>query len=149
MSTQRILPGNYRGRAVPGSEQYGTTTNGNDQIVIDLSLETGEKVSTFLVFSDKSAPFSIERLRALGWKGNDLSNLEGVGDNDADIEIKYEIYNGQEKMKVQVLTGGGGVVLKDKLDDKGKKAFAAKYAALAKAAPIVGAAPEKKPALPF
>jgi hypothetical protein len=132
MSTQRIPAGVYRGKGIAGTEQFGQTSNGNDQIVLDLMLlDTGEKVSTFLVFSDKSAPYSIDRLKALGWSNGQLDNLDGIDLNEVDVEVKYEMYQGQEKMKVQILTGGG-VVLKDKLDDKGKRAFAAKYAALAK-----------------
>jgi hypothetical protein len=130
-TTRRIPAGRYRGRGIAGSEQYGTTRNGNDQIVIDLDLlDIGERTSTFLVFSNDSAPYSIDRLRALGWSTNDLTNLAGIDRNEVDVEVKYEMYQGEEKMKVQILTGGG-VVLKDKLDDKGKKAFAARYKDLA------------------
>ncbi len=141
MSAQRIQAGSYRGKAIAGSEQYGQTSNGNDQVVLDLELiDIGEKVSTFLVFSDKSAPYSVERLRALGWRGNDLSDLSGIDENEVDVGVAYEDYQGEQKMKVQILTGGG-VVLKNKLDDKGKRAFAAKYADLAKAtAPKAAAA---------
>lgn len=131
--SNRIAAGNYRGRAIKGSEQYGQTKNGNDQIVIDLDLlDIGEKVSTFLVFTDKAAQFSLDRLRACGWTGDDLSKLDGIDANEVDVEVKYEMYQGQEKMKVQIVTGGGAVKLKDQLDDKGKKAFAAKYKDLAK-----------------
>lgn len=133
MSTPRIAAGTYRGRAIKGSEQYGQTKNGNDQIVIDLNLEDiGEKVSTFLVFTDKAAEYSLDRLRACGWTGDDLSNLAGIDVNEVEVEVKYEQYNGETKMKVQILTGGGAVKLKDQLDDKGRKAFAAKYKDLAK-----------------
>ena len=58
--------------------------------------------------------------------------------------MKYELYQGQEKMKVQILTGGGSVKLKDQLDDKGKKAFAAKYRDLAKSAVAPKPAPAPK-----
>jgi hypothetical protein len=143
--TQRVSAGTYRGRAIAGTEQYGTTSNGNDQIVLDLDLiDLGEKVSTFLVFSDKSAPYSLERLRACGWKGDDLSNLSGIDANEVNVEVKYEMYQGDEKMKVQILTGGG-VVLKDKLDDKGRRAFAARYAKLAKATPTVSSVSPQSP----
>jgi hypothetical protein len=132
MSAHRIDAGVHRGRGIAGTEQYGTTSNGNDQIVVDLDLfDIGEKVSTFLVFSDAAAPYSMERLRALGWAGTDLTNLTGIDKSEVQVEVKYEMYQGEEKMKVQILTGGG-VVLKNKLDDKGKKAFAARYANLAK-----------------
>ena len=67
MSEQRIQAGTYVGRGIAGSEQYGTTSNGNDQIVVNLMLtDIGEEVSTFLVFSEKAAPYSIERLRTMG-----------------------------------------------------------------------------------
>lgn len=131
---RRIQAGTYKARGIAGSEQHGTTSNGHDQIVIGLDLfELGEKLSTFLVFTDKSASFAIDRLRALGWKGTDLCDLRGIDSADVDVEVRYEMYQGQEKMKVEIRTSGG-VVLKDKLDDKGKRAFAAKYAALAKSA---------------
>jgi hypothetical protein len=130
--SNRIAAGTYRAQAIAGSEQYGTTSNGNDQIVIDLDLlDVGERVSTFLVFSDKAAQYSIDRLRAAGWKGDDLSKLDGLGSVECEVEVKYEEYQGEQKMKVQIRTGGA-VKLKDQLDDKGKKAFAAKYKDLAK-----------------
>ena len=143
MSTPRIAAGTYRGQAIKGSEQYGQTKNGNDQIVIDLNLlDIGEKVSTFLVFTDKAAEYSLDRLRACGWKGDDLSNLDGIDANEVEVEVKYEQYNGETKMKVQIITGGGAVKLKDQLDDKGKKAFAAKYRDLAKSVAPKAAAPK-------
>lgn len=139
MNARRIQAGTYRARAIAGSEQYGTTSNGNDQIVVLLDLpDIGEQVSTFLVFSEKAAPYSIERLRALGWGGADLSDLAGLGEAEVEVSVAYETYQGEEKMKVQVLTGGG-VTLKNKLDDRGKRAFAAKYADLAKATTPKGA----------
>lgn len=135
--THRIEAGIYRARALSGSAQTGHTSNGNEQIVLTLDLlDIGEQVSAFIVFTDKSAPYSMERLRALGWKGTDLTNLDGIDSNEVNVEVKYEMYQGTEKMKVEIRTGGG-VVLKDKMDDKGKRAFAAKYAALAKATPVV------------
>lgn len=140
MTTQRIAAGTYRGKAIKGSEQYGQTSNHNDQIVLDLDLlDIGEKVSTFLVFSDKAAEYSIDRLRACGWSGDDLGNLDGIDANEVEVEVKYETYQGELKMKVQIVTGGGRVKLKDQLDDKGKKAFAAKYRDLAKS--VAGAKP--------
>lgn len=140
--SQRIEAGVYRGKAVAGSEQYGETSNHNDQIVLDLELlELGETVSTFLVFSEKAAPWSMKRLRALGWTGANLADLTGIDSNEVDVEVKYEEYQGELKMKVQIIAGGT-VTLENQFDDKAKKAFAAKHAALAKstAAPKNGVA---------
>jgi len=61
-----IAAGIHKGRGVAGSQQYGVTKNQNDQIVIDLELfEVGMVLSTFLIFSDASAQYSIDRLRAV------------------------------------------------------------------------------------
>jgi hypothetical protein len=145
--SQRIEAGIYRGRGAAGSEQYGETKNANDQIVLDLDLlDLGERVSTFLVFSEKAAPWSIKRLRALGWTGDSLADLTGIDSSEVDVEVKYEEYNGELKMKVQIIVGGT-VTLENQFDDKAKKAFAAKHAALVKstAAPRGAARPAAKP----
>lgn len=137
MGEQKIAAGTYRGRGIAGSEQYGSTSNGNDQIVIDIDLpDIGEQVSTFLVFSEKSAPYSIQRLRALGWQGTDLARLDGIDANEVDVEIRYEMYQGQEKMKVEIRTGGGRVQIQNAYDEKSKRGFAAKYAKLCAGAPV-------------
>ncbi len=130
-----IQAGTYRARAVAGSEQYGQTTNGNDQIVVTMDLpDLGEQVSVFLYFSDAAAPHSIKRLRRAGWSGDDLSNLEGLGSQDCEVSVKYEDYKGEQKMKVEIVNGGT-VTLESTLDDKAKKAFGAKFKALAKSTP--------------
>lgn len=129
MTEEKRIPGGvYKGRGIAGSEQYGATSNGNDQIALDLALaDIGETATTFLIFTDKSAEFSIQRLRALGWQGDDLSDLTGIDRNEVDVEIKYEVWEGKERMRVQILTGGGRVVLQQTMDTKAKKAFAAKF----------------------
>lgn len=130
---RRIEKGTYRGRAIAGSEQYGTTSKGNDQIVLELDLlDIGERVSTFLVFSDNSAEFSVDRLRACGWEGEDLSNLQGIDRNEVSVSVWYEEYQGKEQMKVEIATGGGRVVLDAPMDDKAKRAFGARFRHLTK-----------------
>lgn len=140
------LEGTFKAYGVEGSEQYGVTRGGTDQVVVDLKLETGDVVSTFLYFSDAAAPHSIKRLRALGWRGTDLSNLAGIGSEEVDVRVYWEEYEGKENMKVEIVTGGT-VVLKDPLDAKGKSQFAKRYANLAasvKAEPK--SAPKRAPA---
>ena len=133
----RVGAGVYRARAVKGSEQYTRTGSGNEQIVIELDLlDLGERVSTYLVFTEKSAPYAIEKLRAMGWTGQDLLDLRGIDSRDIDVEVKYETYKGKDQMRVEVLTSGRGLVARDRLDAQGMRAFAAKYAAVAKSAPL-------------
>jgi len=135
-----INAGVFKGRAVAGSEQYGTTKGGNDQIVVDVDLETGDRVSAFLVFSEAAAPHSMKRLRALGWEGDNLADLQGLGSRECDVRVSYEQWEGKEKMRVEIVTGGT-VTIKDPLDDRSKRAFAQRFANLAKQ---TKAEPEKK-----
>lgn len=152
MNTPRIPAGTYKGRAVAGSEQYVTSKNGHDQIVIELDLhEIGEHCFTYLTFSDKAAAYSMDRLRALGWQGTDLTALKGIDSNEVDVSVTYREFEGKTNMNVDIVTGGTRAPLKNALDEKGKRAFASKYADLAKTtAPVAnsGAQP-KKPDIAF
>lgn len=145
----KIPSGTYKGRAVADSAQYGHTKNGHEQIVIDLmvtvpmagDVEEEKRLSTFLVFSDAAAPYAVERLRACGWQGDDLTDLRGIDANEVDVTVKYEMYNGEEKLKVDILTGGGRVVVKDQMSESQKRAFAARLKGTVKATGGGGQAP--------
>lgn len=135
MSTEgRIAAGFYPGRAIAGSEQYAVNPeNGNEQIAIDLDIPSiGRQFTTFLYFTDRAAPYAIERLRACGWKGDDLSKLVGIDENEITVQIAYEMYKGEEKLKVQIATGGGRVKLENQMDEKAKRAFATRMKSLVK-----------------
>jgi hypothetical protein len=132
-----IPAGIYRGKAIKGSEQYGNTSNGNEQIAIDLLIwndasEGETRVTTFLFFTEKSAEFSIERLRALGWVGDDLTNLEGIDRNEVDVEVRHEMWEGKQRIKVNIMGSGGRVTLQNQMADSAKKKFAARYKNMAK-----------------
>lgn len=145
------LEGNYRARGVAGSEQYGTTKNGADQVVIDLELlDVGQTVSTFLHFSERAAPHSMKRLRALGWKGTDLSDLAGIDTQEVDVRIAWEVFNEKETMKVEIVTGGT-VVLSEQArhDARGVKSFAQRFAKLAAATPAGDAPKAAGNGIPF
>jgi hypothetical protein len=129
----RIQPGFYRGRAVADGVQYGFTKSGAEQIVIEIEIPAIRRsFSTFLFFSDAAAPFAIERLRACGWTGDDLGNLSGIDRNEIDVQLKYETFEGKERLKCEIATGGGRVKLDNVMDDKQKRAFAARMKGLLK-----------------
>ena len=137
MSDGKIPAGYYKGRGVEGSEQYGRTNAGDVQIALDLDVPSlNRKFTTFLYFTEAAAPYAIERLRACGWIGMDLSDLRGIGSAEVDVQIKYETYKGAERMKVDIATGGGRIVLEKPLDEKEKREFAARMKGL-----LAGAAP--------
>lgn len=125
--SDRIEPGFYKGRAIAGSEQYATK-NDKDQIALDLDIPAlGRALTTFLYFSEAAAPYAVERLRACGWQGDDVSKLVGIDQNEIDVQIKYGFHEGKEQMKVDIATGGGGrIKLENTMDERAKRAFAAR-----------------------
>lgn len=137
MSDENKTPaGFYKGRALAGSEQYAEK-NGTEQIAIDVEVPSLARCFTvFLYFTDAAAPIAIEKLRACGWTGDDVTKLVGVDTNEIDVSIKYETYQGKERMKVDIATGGGGrIKLQNQMDDRAKRAFGARMLALIKQGP--------------
>ena len=103
-----IAAGKYKARGIEGSVQIGRTSTGTEQIGIDMELETGDTVTTVLYFSDKAAPYSLERLKALGCTSLDDPAFPGISTNEVEAIVKHEEYQGKMNMKVEILTGGGG-----------------------------------------
>jgi len=130
-----IKAGIYKARVVkqPDGEwaQYGESNNQTPQINLDveLQLDGGKtfRATTPLYFSPAAAQYSIDRLRACGWKGADLTNLEGVGDNEVSVEVSHEEYEGDLKTKVQIMSGAGRFNVANPVE---KASWAAKVAAI-------------------
>lgn len=124
--SDKIEAGIYKGRGVEGSAQLNQNQNtGTETVAIDIELpQVGRTVTTFLYFTDKAEKQAIERLRALGWDGSD--DFRGISANEVDVQVKYETYQGAEKMKVEIVTGAGRVVLRDTMNDQQKRGFMAK-----------------------
>lgn len=133
-----IQNGIYRAKGIAGSEQLGKTKNGHDQVVIDMHfLDIDKRASTFLIFSDDAAPYSLERLKALGWGGGD--DFVGIDKNEVQVEVKNTVWDGKPQMKIEILTGGGRVVLKEQMSEPEKRGFFARVNALAtKPKPVAG-----------
>ena len=82
--------------------------------------------TTPLYFSTPAAPYSWERLRAMGKEGDDITSLVGIDKNEVDLEIRGEDYEGKFQLKVQILSGGGNFNSSAPLNPK---SFAAKLQA--------------------
>lgn len=77
-----------------------------------------------LVFGGDAGPYSLDRLRALGWEGDDIRNLDGIDKNDVDVEVQYETFEDKRRMRVQIVTRTT-FDLKYKMNDKQTEGFAA------------------------
>jgi len=130
-------------RGIKGSEQYGNTEKGTPQIGIDLEIIGGElegaTATTVLYFSEAAQQYSIARLRALGWAGDDLANLDGIDSAEAIALVKYETWEGEERMRIEIMTGGGGMKFKTTMNDQQKRMFAASMKPIAAASKPKGA----------
>lgn len=130
MTTEGRFKGKYA-----GGIQFGIASTGTDQIALDLALDNGETVTTVLPFTDASAQYSIQRIRALGWKGRDLGAIsESELTEDVDVEVKSESYQGKSRIRVEIMTGGRFVFEKP-MNLAQRKSFAARFSAFAAGSP--------------
>lgn len=103
--------GRYKAKAatpdVSGApHEFGKSKNGIPELLVHLFLPQLERTYVSpMYFSTEAAPYSEERLRALGC--SDLSTLAGIDTNEVDVELKHEWYDGKWRTRVQVLSGGG------------------------------------------
>lgn len=123
-----IPSGVYKGRGVAGSDQYGVGDKG-EQVAVDLNLsDLGRLVTTILHFSEAAAPYSIDRLKLMGWKGGDT--FDGIDENEVPVRISYEQWTSPEtqtaewKMKVDIIATRFS--FKTPMNDAQKRGFFAK-----------------------
>jgi hypothetical protein len=145
-TTSDNLPkqGVYKARAIKGSEQYGESSNKNQQIYIDFKFpELNRQYTIILSLSPAAYPYSIQRLRALGWDGDRISDLTGIDKNEVDVDLTHETWEGKQQVKLNIRSGGGRIVAQNPVDPK---AFEAKFNALTglQATPPAAGAPKPK-----
>jgi hypothetical protein len=127
-----IEKGKQRAKAL--SWALGKASTGTVQIGVEFSLldKPGESITWYGYLSDKAFELTIKALRACGWEGADLAELErqdcGLDKNEVVLVIEHEEYpenSGQWQAKVAFVNSGGGVAMKTKLQGDDLKAFAA------------------------
>lgn len=103
-----LRPGMYKKcRGIEESWKHGFSTKGTPEITLNVFIPELKRHATIvLYFSADAAKFSMERLRSMGWEGNDIRNLRGISTRDIDVEITYEMFEGKMRPKVQIMGGG-------------------------------------------
>lgn len=141
-SGSMLKPGIYKGcRGVAGSAKAGFSSSAKEtpEITINVMIPGlgGRHATVVLYFSGEATKYSLERLRALGWKGTDVREgygtdkfLQGIDTQDVDVEITYEIFEGKARPKVQIMGGGTFETKKPASEHGGIDAWAAKVTAL-------------------
>lgn len=135
--------GRYKAKAATpdptgAPHEFGKSTNGKPELLVHLFLPDLQRTYVSpLYFSPDAAPYSEERLRALGC--TDLSTLAGIDANEVDVEVKYEWYDGKWRIRVQILSGGGVFHTSNPMPGGGKEFAAVVQATLGR--PALSAAP--------
>ncbi len=127
-----IVAGKYLAKCTgEGNVQFGYTKNGHEQIVIDFELLNegyeGQRVQWFGTFAnEKSIEIAVKSLRACGWQGDNLTDLRGIDQNEVELDIGFEDFDGKRRMKVRWVNrpGSGRVVLKEVMGEREKQALA-------------------------
>lgn len=125
-----INDGIYECKAT-GVAEYGVTDTGTDQIAVEVEIYGPEKEvietrNTYLSFTEKAAPYAIDKLRALGFNGESLADLVGLGSKVARCSVKTEEYQGKMSQKVDVF-GDKGPAFKTAMSPENKRQFAARF----------------------
>jgi hypothetical protein len=144
-----MLDGRYRAVAV--TIQYGVAKSGTDQVGVGLEItqgpNKGQRSTSILYFSDEAAQYSVKKLRACGFTGDDLGSLILPGSNDpetgigkpswkaveVDISLTTESYvndQGETKstQKCNIYDGEGGqMVFQNQMKADEVRGFASRF----------------------
>jgi hypothetical protein len=117
--------GRFRARAVEGA--WGHTQNGTEQVAVLFRLETDRNLTWYGFMTDKTSERTMAALITCGV--SDLESLQGLADNEVELVVEHEEYNGKVSARVQWVNalGTGGVALKDKVEGTEKAAMLAKH----------------------
>ena len=94
--------------------------------------DQGRIITAWKYFSDKALPYTIEALRACGWRGDNPAEIT-IADlaEEVEITIKHETYDGTTRAKVDYINplGGGMVKAEKRLEGPSLKNFGAQMRA--------------------
>jgi len=124
--------GRHRARAM--GIDFGIASTGTEQCAVTFEVTegecAGETIGWFGSFTEKAAKYSIQALRALGWKGNDLAAIvaEDLVD-EVDLVVQEEQdQQGEPRLRVRYINrpGTGAAMLKTPMTATQRAAFAAR-----------------------
>jgi hypothetical protein len=122
-----LVAGTFRAKAVTGG--LGYTSTEKPQVAVEFQILdeefANEAITWFGYFTDDTKERTFESLRVMGWKTDDLSNLDGITENEVRIVVKEEEYQGKTSLKVAWVNKPGGLALKTPMSPQQAKAFAA------------------------
>jgi hypothetical protein len=143
--TEEIRDGVYKGKVLGWA--LGKASTGKEQLVVTFALVDadgthGPSIDWYGYFTDATVDRTIQSLRVLGWKGDDLSDLSSIEDGEAQLVIESEEYKGKVKPRVRWINALEGPSLKDQLSPEEAKSFAQRMKSRVRAADAVNGQPK-------
>lgn len=123
-----IAPGTYKARAREWA--LGKSQNGKEQIAVLFELvggpHDGQSITWFGYFTDATLDRTLDSLRHCGWSSDSLAELDGLDQNEVEIVVDQEEYQGKTRTKVQWVNRPSKLALKEQLSAQEAQAFAAR-----------------------
>jgi hypothetical protein len=88
---------------------YSTAKSGNDQFVVRFQTKHGS-IASYFSLSDKAADWTVEKIRAMGYEGDDMGALAdgtALRGRFCMIEVRHEEYGGRMRAKVAFVNPDG------------------------------------------
>lgn len=139
----RLKVGKHTG--IARSWDFGETDKGTEQVAVEFEVLEGEDAGEFITwygfFTDDTEDRTLESLRACGWQGDDVTDLQGMGSRKVQLVVEDELYQGKTHSRVRWVNrvGGNGVRLKKTMAPETKRMLAARLRAKAAALPALPA----------
>lgn len=129
MSNERqSLAGTWPARAT--SWDLGMSDNGKEQIEIVFQILEGpfqgKSIHAFLYFTEGALDRTLESMRHCGWASDSLAEIDDLGNNEVEIVIEEEEYQGKWRDKVKWVNRRGRLLMKNPMSQSQKAAFAAR-----------------------
>lgn len=126
-----VAKGYHRGRAIPGSAEFGTSPEkGTNFVRVTFEIVDGEfkggRVSWDGYFTDASSQRTVESLTHCGcvFPDNDVTNLAGIDANEVSLDVEHEEYDGKTYARVAWVNSlSRGIKAELKMGDTQKAAF--------------------------
>lgn len=131
----KLKEGRFKAVAKEGSETWGEAGSGNPQVGFIVKIDQRPQglydQAVYLPMTEKAEDFSIERLRLCGVQGviGPGVLMKGLGANKFDVDVAYEMFEGKEQLRIEIVVPREEVRMDRKLSDAKTKALAARLLA--------------------
>jgi hypothetical protein len=116
--------GRYRAKAIEADLRV--SKNGNEMVVVTFHIPSEEtNLTWFGTFSStKGSNVALRALRAMGWSGDDITDLSDCTKSEVELVVEMETWEGETRAKVKWVNAPSKGVVGDAMDAARKASFA-------------------------